>query len=466
MPIFEKTCQISGEAGRASRKRWAWRVSGAGALVAMASIITPPLRAVPAYTDQTGQPCQACHVGGFGPQLTDFGREFKLGGYTLRTKASIPLAAMALGSLTHTSKGQDNTAIGFDSNDIDAFDQGSLFVAGGIGQHVGGFAQFTYDGIAHQFHWDNLDLRLVNKGQVFGADATYGLTLNNNPTVQDPWNTTPAWGFPYTASALAPAPGAAPLIDGGLAQNVMGLSAYGWFDHKIYLEAGGYSTMSAGSLNWLGIDPSSPGNLSGIAPYTRAGLQMPLAGGTGHVGAFGLWAKINPGRDTSTGLTDHYADVGLDASWQKALTSGDVIAAQLRYTHEASRLQASCALGAIGDGSSIDCANTHLNEWRGDVTYSWHNKIGATLGAFTTYGSSNANLYAPTNKPNSDGLTAQLDYTPWGAGNSPLGPRVNMRLGVQYTAYGKFNGAKNNYDGNGGNASDNNTLRLFSWLAF
>ena len=32
--------------------------------------------AVPAFAVQTGEPCQGCHVGGFGPQLTPFGREF------------------------------------------------------------------------------------------------------------------------------------------------------------------------------------------------------------------------------------------------------------------------------------------------------------------------------------------------------------------------------------------------------
>jgi len=135
-------------------------------------------------------------------------------------------------------------------------DQVSLFAAAGIGQHVGGFAQFTYDGVARQFHWDNLDVRLVNHGQVPGQEATYGLSLNNNPTVQDPWNTTAAWGYPYTASALA--------------------------------------------------------------------------GGTAHVGAFGLWAKINPGRDHTSGQTDHFVDIGLDASWQKTVASGDIVAANLR----------------------------------------------------------------------------------------------------------------------------------------
>jgi len=40
---------------------------------------------VPAFAAQTGLACQACHVGGFGPQLTPFGRQFKINGYTQRT---------------------------------------------------------------------------------------------------------------------------------------------------------------------------------------------------------------------------------------------------------------------------------------------------------------------------------------------------------------------------------------------
>ena len=55
-----------------------------------------PAAAVPAFAEQTGRNCAACHVGGYGPELTQFGREFKLGGYTLRTHASVPISAMAV----------------------------------------------------------------------------------------------------------------------------------------------------------------------------------------------------------------------------------------------------------------------------------------------------------------------------------------------------------------------------------
>ena len=45
-------------------------------------------RALPGYARQTGQPCAACHTAF--PELTPFGRRFKIGGYTLRaaTEAS------------------------------------------------------------------------------------------------------------------------------------------------------------------------------------------------------------------------------------------------------------------------------------------------------------------------------------------------------------------------------------------
>ena len=219
---------------------------------------------------------------------------------------------------------------------------------------------------------------------------------------------------------------------------------------------------AAGTLNWLGVDPTGTSDIHGLAPYGRIAFQHDLGGGTFEVGAFALKAALNPGRDRSTGRTDHYSDVGLDASWQKPTASGSTIFADVRYVHESSNLEASCLLAE----EAPDCAKTKLNEVRGDIGYSWKGKVGATLGAFSTSGTSNDFLYAPAGRPNSNGALAQLDYTPWGAGNGPLGPLVNLRVGVQYTVYGQFNGARHNYDGSGASASDNNALRVFTWLAF
>src|SRR5665213_4192854 len=85
--------------------------------------------AVPAFAEQTGQACASCHVGGFGPQLTPFGRAFKLGGYTLRTKGNVPLSAMAVASFTATRRAQAAPpANGFSTNDNLALDQASIFL--------------------------------------------------------------------------------------------------------------------------------------------------------------------------------------------------------------------------------------------------------------------------------------------------------------------------------------------------
>ena len=343
-------------------------------------------------------------------------------------------------------------------------DQISLFLAGGVGSHFGGFVQATYDGVARAFHWDNLGtcelsppLRSRESNMVLGS----GELADNAPTVQDPFNTLPAWGFPYTASALAPAPGAAPLI-GSLAQGTLGLTAYAWINSEFYLEAGGYRSPGDNFLVRAGVDPTDPGSIKGIAPYARVAYQKNFGDQNLEVGAFFMDADLYPGRDMSTGFTDHYADIGLDASYQYFAKNKDVYTINARYTDEQQRLDASQALGLASK------ARDSLRDIRLDASYYWRNQVGATVGLFDTTGSSDPLLYAGnrTLKPDSSGLSLQLDGTPFGDGKSPLGPRFNMRVGVQYTAYLKFDGTGSNFDGAGHAASDNNTFRVFTWVAY
>lgn len=439
-----------------------------GPLIPGAALTWPhSAQAVPAFAQQTGQACKSCHVGGFGPELTIFGREFKLGGYTLRAHRSAPLAAMAIVSTTHTNTDQVPAPEHLGRNDNFVLDQASLFLAGGIGSHFGGFAQLvTYDGVGRAWSWDNLDLRAVASAKIFGEDSILGLTLNNNPTVQDPWNTLPAWAFPYTDTAVSPTPDAGLLIDDPLAQNVLGLSAYGWIAHKFYFEGGAYGSPSRGLLNFVGMDPLDPGSINGLAPYGRAAYQTGLAGGSLEIGGNVLKAAIIPGRDRSSGFTNNYTDWGIDGSWLKTLGKTDTLTANIRFEHEDGNLRASCAIALIGDGSNVECARYHLNEWRAAVRYTWRDRAGFTISPFSITGSQNFNLYGGNGRPDSSGVMGQIDYTLWPNGNSPLGSLVNARLGVQYTVYGKFNGRRHNFDGAGTSAADNNALRLFTWIAF
>jgi hypothetical protein len=110
------------------------------------------------------------------------------------------------------------------------------------------------------------------------------------------------------------------------------------------------------------------------------------------------------------------------------MAKGDTVTIQGRYVHEAQNLMASCTLGAVAP----DCAQTSLREWHGDIAYSWRGKVGLTLSGFTVTGPSNPFLCSgPLARPDSNGVIAQIDYTPWGAGNGPLGPLVAVRFGAQ-----------------------------------
>jgi hypothetical protein len=201
--------------------RFATRWLAAFAAVAVA----PSAFALPSFAQQTGQPCSTCHVGAFGPQLTPFGRSFKLGGYTLAApdSNSIPLAAMLVASYTHTKADQPDNAGPHDGpNDNFSLQEASVFLAGRLSDHIGSFAQITYSDIDRLVTLDNVDVRYAHPLQIADKPAILGVSVNNNPTVSDVWNTVPAWRFPYMASELVPEMAAAPLIDGGLEHQVLG----------------------------------------------------------------------------------------------------------------------------------------------------------------------------------------------------------------------------------------------------
>ncbi|HEY4941671.1 MAG TPA: hypothetical protein VII56_09585 [Rhizomicrobium sp.] len=432
------------------------------AVTALAASTTAAF-AVPSFAEQTGQPCSACHIGSFGPQLTQFGRQFKLEGYTMQAGESFtnPVSAMAIAAFVNTASDQAGPpAPHYGVNNNATIDQISVFVAGGVGSHFGGFTQWTYDGVGRAVGWDNLDLRAITRATVFGSDVLAGLSLNNAPGVQDAWNTLPAWGYPYTGSDLAPAPAAATLFDGGLAQGVLGVSAYAYWDSSLYTEVAAYWTPSHNFLSAMGADEGA-GIVSGAAPYFRVAWQKDFGAQNFEVGAFALLANLYPGGDMSAGTTDRYRDLGIDGSYQFIGDGKNIYTVNARYTDEHQNLAASQIL--LGAANLTNA----LHDVRLDASYYWHNTIGGSVGVFDTWGSADPLLYADnaTFKPNSSGLTFQVDGTLFGRDMEHIAGRLNVRAGLQYTLYTKFDGAAANYDGFGRNASDNNTLRIFTWVA-
>ena len=434
-----------------------------------------PAQAVPSFAAQTGQPCSACHIGSFGPQLTPFGRAFKIAGYTQTggegPLAHIPLAAMVLGSFTHTNTAQpDVAAPDFGRNNNAALDQVSVFFAGRLNEYMGAFAQGTYDGVAHAFALDNTDLRLTTSLPLKGADLRVGLSVNNGPTVQDPYNTTFAWIFPFASSALAPTPTAQPLLAGGLIGNSIGTTVYAWYDRRLYLEAGLYNTYGPTLLKLTG-SALGPGGTSNPAPYGRIAYEWDWARQSAHVGGLVLHSNLNPATgdrtvDGSFGR-DGYTDWAVDAGYQFLGDAVHVATIDGIFTHENQNL-----VGSTGAGSSSRSGN-HLDQARINLAYWYQQTYGLNFGWQNTWGNANPDLYAPApvtgsanGKPNSNAYVIEVDWVPFGKAGSWERPLANLKVGLQYTIYTEFNGGGQNYDGFGRNASDNNTLFLYAWLAF
>ncbi len=415
---------------------------------------------VPSFARQTGLSCKACHT--VFPELNYFGRQFKLNGYTMVTTGSItqteqrksskeqrtslnllktvPLAAMFQTGYTNVAR----TVPGTQNGDLEFPQQLSLFYAGQITPHLGAFVQLTLDDGSGTFGMDNTDIRYSNTGKG-KTPLIYGITLNNNPTVQDIWNSTPAWGYPYSGSGVAPTPDAGTMIE-NLGGTVAGLGAYTLINNTFYLELTGYGTAQMGAA--LPPDNSVTGALKGIAPYWRVAVEHQWTKSYLEAGTYGIAAQLYP--SGITGSTDNYTDIAFDLQYRYQFTNCELIL-HSSFINEKQTLNAT-----FNDSGSENLTN-HLNKFSLDASLFLRQLMNFTLAYFNYSGNSDNLLYGyRLPSPNSNGFMAQVDFLPW----------ENTKISVQYTAYGKFNGSSDNYDGTNRNASNNNTLYLQFWVLF
>ncbi|HUY02827.1 MAG TPA: hypothetical protein VMV33_06040 [Rhodocyclaceae bacterium] len=435
--------------------RIASRFAQLSLVAATAALLLPgAAQAVPSFARQTGLACEACHT--VFPELTPFGRRFKLNGYTIDNLPQVsdqstnkeqtlllnqlpPLSFMLQASVTSTKKAVPDSAVAganAQNGQTQFPQQASLFYAGRIAPNLGAFVQMTYDGTAGTFGWDNTDIRYAKN---VNPNFLWGLSLNNNPTVQDVWNTTPAWQAPFDQrSATAPSGAAATMLDGGLADaGVAGLSVYGYWNDSLYAELGAYRSAPAVAIP---LDSTNTSVVDGVAPYWRLAYERQWGRQSWEFGAYGVNAKMFPGGGIPlSGPTDRFNDVALDSQYQ-------YIGDESIYSVLGTYIKESQTLDASNPG-----VNPDLKTLRVGGSYYYRRQYGAGLGYFSTTGSSDISATTDTT-----GWTAELDWIPY----------QNTKLALQYTAYNKFNGASDNYDGTGRNASDNNTLYLLGWINF
>jgi hypothetical protein len=427
------------------------------ALALLAQGLLAPLvaHALPSFARQTGQNCVACHAGGQFPELTPYGRFFKLTGYTIGTRA-VPLSVMGVASLAKSSTPTSDAAFAKDA--VALFQTGSVFLAGKVTDNVGIFAQATYnnydsqnpDSGSWQGKWssDNLDLRYADRFIDANKDLIVGLSLNNNPSVADPWNTAPAWIQYVPTKFGVTGPDATPIVS-QLGAKAAGVGAYAFWNKTLYAELSGYQTANGvWSILSQGTNNADQTKLKGVNPYLRLALSHEWGPHNAMVGMFAMNADVYPDNLNPTGPTTRYRDKGIDAQYQYLLDPHT-------FTAQASYIRETIGNGDV-TGIAANSSNT-LNALRLKASYIYQAKYGASLGYFSTTGTSDTTLYpdAATN-PDTRGWIPEVFWT----------PVQYMRVGAQYFAFNRFHGATNNYDGAGRNASDNNTLFFYLWAAY
>lgn len=395
--------------------------------------------ALPSFARQTGMDCAGCHIGAFGPQLTPAGIRFKLGGYTDSDgqEGKLPLSGMVVASWTNTKADNAEPGPGLKANDNLKMDEASIFLAGRLTEHMGAFVQATYDGVEKKASLDQTDLRYARTIELGGKDTIVGLSVNNNPGVQDPFNTMPVWGFPYVKSKAGYEAGeAASLINGGLEGRVLGASLYTFIDNAYYAELGSYRSMSPAAQKHLGL--GDDGNKLGGNAYWRLGWLKDQKSQAFQLGLFGWNANLQP--DLADPASNKYRDLGIDGSYQFLGTREHVASVNGSFVNQRK--------------TSAGAETERLHEARLNASYHYNQTWGGSAGLFSTQGSDPA---AKTN-----GYLLQADWTPWGKENATAPApfsAANLRLGAQYWVYDKFSGES-------AGAKEHNTLYLFAWTSF
>src|SRR5437879_3118482 len=367
-----------------------WRI--VGAIIPAAALISMlgarAAYGVPSFARQTGMTCDACHAGGFFPELNNFGRMFKMNGYIWSAHEEKPyepyppVAAEQQWSYTHTAKGQPGLTnlptVHFSTRTNDNFSypqQANFFLSGRYYGRLGGFINATYDGVDNRWATDTLDIRLTD----------IRTTGDAKTTVTD--GTSPYWRL------------------------------------VLYKNKGDHSV----SL--------------------------------GHVGLYDKTFQTG-----GSGPTNDFLDLGGDVQYQWNSKPHFV-------TFRGVFIWENQGLSAAREAKAATHAFDDLRTEQFWASYYYYKVAGITLSLFDIAGRRDPLLYAPAavsgsrnGEPDSWGAFVQLNFLPFSRWLNLSLPVLPMtQFAVQYTAYGKFNGARANYDGSGRRASDNNTLYLLAW---
>jgi hypothetical protein len=318
----------------------------------------------------------------------------------------------------------------------------------------------TYDGVDNNWAFDNTDIRITDTRDVGDHTLTYGMTFNNGPSVQDAWNTLPAWSQ-FIGSEIAPGPAAA-ISMSNLSAQVSGIGLYGLVDDLVYAEVTPYVSGKSGFFSALTLGNPTDTVINGVAPYWRLVLYKNMGPHELSLGYVGLYDQSFQSGDT--GPTNNFLDNGVDAQYQWDSAPNFV-------TFRSAFIWENQGLGAAKDAGSAEHGSADLYTFQFWLSYYRYNLVGFTGSLFDIGGSRDHLVYAPdpvggsrNGKPNTLGGFVQMNLMPLSQWFHQMWPALPMtQFALQYTMYSTFNGSASNYDGFGRNANDNNSLYFLIW---
>ena len=455
-------------------------------------------RAVPSFARQTGMSCVMCHTNF--PQLTPFGRRFKLNGYTMTTKPA-DISDYSVTADTHTSArnlvlsyvsplsyavqiayakwnrapldpnaGKNGVPAGAQTQG-DTFlfpEQLSLFYAGRVADNLGTWIQLTYSGSAGTVGIDNTEVRYADHT----ADRrwVWGTFVNNTPGMQDVYNTPlTAFGIPLFnvpslySQGVGTSGGLRAPIFNSLAANSVGGGEYAWFDDSLYAEASvyhsgtpGHAAVGNGALTATG----SHGSVDGLAPRLRLAYELDWDRSSLEAGALAMQTSYLPGGlpDTfgaakSPTQANVYRDVGADLQYQ--YISDDHVATFLGAFTRERQTNNPAFVGANG-GTSYSNNEDYLSQASLTAEYYYRRHYGGVVNWVNTTGTNDALMNGANGSPRNQFWVFELDYMPW----------LNTKFILQYDAYTMVNGNQSPFYQANTKPSDNNTVVAGVWMAF
>lgn len=464
--------------------------------VLLLSLGIQDIYALPTFSRQTGKNCAACHMN-IG-ELTPTGRQFKLMGYSAG-EAVIPLSATGVLSDTriHSTASSASAQINLPKNGSVIPEAASVFISGKYYEDVGGHIKWTLNTanitplfnsqgiqngtkVGSDMFLDASEIRYTNRLQVSEQNVVVGVTLNNAPSVQDLWNTSPVNSYPYRTSGLLSAWGIGQfgpttLIDGGLNSQVAGVGVYTMVNESLYAELAAYTRFSS-SLSVVSLAGPLTTVSKPLNPYWRIAYNPVKGENSFMLGTFGMITTLSNDQNMTGSSGGKYTDIGFDFEYQH-ITDVHSWSTQMTYITE----QVNWDGLAVANGNH-DTSRSHLNTFKAKISYDHQRQMGANIFAFYTNGSIDNNYWAynqdPTvvtgacNQNNSQLAFCSANGSPKTSGYGfelYYVPAPYLHIALQQTFYNNFLGGPVFIDNSSGNvraAKDNNLTYLYAVFSY